>query len=89
MSLVGLGERKEFYEKSCSGALGPGSYDVKLPQDINKIKKRSRSDRPLAFGSGAVKELNALPANRFSPGPGFYNQLKQKSSFGREYLKSD
>lgn len=73
MSLVGLGKRDSLFSQTAAGALGPGSYDAKLPQDMNKIKKRSRSDRPLAFGSGAVKELNALPASKFSPGPGFYN----------------
>ena len=31
MSLVGLGERHDLYTKAQSGALGPGSYDYKLP----------------------------------------------------------
>ena len=60
MSLVGLSDRGDFYTKACSGTLGPGSYDYKNPKDINQVKKRSRSDRPLAFGSGAVKDLNKL-----------------------------
>lgn len=73
MSLVGLGERDGFYKQAGSGGLGPGSYDSKLPQDIQTIKKRSRSDRPMAFGSSAAKDLNKLGGNQFSPGPGFYN----------------
>ena len=89
MSLVGLGDRGDFYAKAGSGALGPGSYDYKNPKDINTVKKRSRSDRPLAFGSGAIKDINKLDGRQYSPGPGFYNQVKNKSSFAREYMKSD
>ena len=72
MSLVCLATRDDLYSKPASGNLGPGSYNVKLARDINKIKKRSRSDRPLAFGSGAPKELNKLQGYQYSPGPGFY-----------------
>ena len=43
----------------------------------------------MAFGSGAVKDLNKLDGRQYSPGPGFYNQIKNKSSFAREYMKSD
>ena len=89
MSIVGLGGREGFYQKYGSGGLGPGSYEPKLTKDLNPIKKRARSDRPLAFGSGAIKDLNRLGANQYSPGPGFYNQVKNKSSFAREYMKSD
>ena len=89
MSLVGLGARDDLYGKPATGGLGPGSYNVKLAKDISNIKKRSRSDRPLAFGSGAPKELNKLQGSVYSPGPGFYNQIKAKSSFAREYMKSD
>ena len=73
MSLVGLSNRQDLYKLAESGTLGPGSYDYKLSQDINQVKKRSRSDRPLAFGSGAFKDINKLGANQYSPGPGFYN----------------
>lgn len=89
MSLVGLGDRGDFYLKAATGALGPGAYDVKLAKDINPVKKRARSNRPLAFGSGAPKKLNELPGSQYSPGPGFYNQAKNKSSFTKEYMKSD
>ena len=90
MSLVGLGERGEVgNRRQTSAALGPGSYDTKNPKDLNQIKRRSRSDRPLAFGSGAPKDLNKLGGSQYSPGPGFYNQLKNKSSFTKEFMKSD
>ena len=89
MSLVGLSDRADLYIKAGSGALGPGSYDVKHARDLNQIKKRSRSDKPVAFGSGGIKQLNTLTGNQYSPGPGFYNQIKNKSSFAREYMKSD
>lgn len=75
MSLVGLSERITDNTKYGSGALGPGQYMPKHPNDIQKVKKRTRSVQPLlAFGSGAPKDLNKLGANQYSPGPGFYNQ---------------
>ena len=89
MSLVGLSNRADLYKLAETGTLGPGSYDYKLSKDINPVKRRANSNRPLAFGSGAVKDLNKLGANQYSPGPGFYNQVKNKSSFAREYMKSN
>lgn len=90
MSLVGLSERMGRETKYGSGALGPGQYNSVHPNDIQKIKKRTRSVQPLlAFGSGAPKDLNKLGANQYSPGPGFYNQQKAISSFHREFMKSD
>ena len=87
MSLVGLSDRDGFVPKAATGALGPGSYDAKLAKDIVTTKRRSRSDKPFAFGSGAVKTLNErLATNKYSPGPGFY-QVKNKASFTKEYMK--
>ena len=60
MSLVGLSDRADLYKMAGSGSLGPGSYDYKLAKDLNQVKKRSRSDKPVAFGSGGVKALNSL-----------------------------
>ena len=73
MSLVGLGDRGDFYAKAATGALGPGSYNVKLAKDLNPVRKRARSDRMHAFGSSAPKDLNVPTGNLYSPGPGFYN----------------
>ena len=63
MSLVGLSDRADLYNPTTTGALGPGAYDAKLTKDIGHVKRRSRSDRPLAFGSGAPKDLNRLGGN--------------------------
>ena len=87
MSLVGLSDREGFVPKAATGAIGPGSYDYKLAKDIVTTKRRSRSDRPFAFGSGAVKNLNNVSGtNVYSPAPGYY-QVKNKASFTKEYMK--
>ena len=43
-------------------SIGPGAYNFKLPQDLTSIKKRNPTDKPLAFGSGAARNINQLDA---------------------------
>ena len=89
MSFCGLGERGSYYVPSTTGNdLGPGSYTTKTMGELHQIKKRSPSDKPLAFGSGAARNINQLDSRKFSPGPGFY-QHKQKTTFNKEYMKSE
>ena len=91
MAFCGLDGRGDLlYKATEAGVLGPGSYDPK-PSFASEIasKKKTRRGKTLAFGSGKAKELNNLPGSQYSPGPGFYNFNKHKSSFVKEYMKSE
>ena len=69
MSFLDLAERGSYQPKSQTNEqLGPGAYDAdqkygvgyKLSHKLAGVRKRAPSDKPLAFGSVAARNLNEL-----------------------------
>lgn len=91
MSFTGLSERFSSIPKETqSGSLGPGAYNLdRAGRVFEELKKRVHSQKSPAFGSGMVRQVGAVEYIKFTPGPGFYNALKHKSSFGKEFMKSE
>ena len=91
MAFCGLDGRNDLlYKGTEAGGLGPGSYDPKPGFGQNNSPKRKPSRvKQVAFGTVKAKELNKLGGSQYSPGPGFYNFNKYKSSFVKEYMKSE
>jgi hypothetical protein len=91
MPFTGLQDRTSFlFKDTTSGELGPGSYNIDpAGKTFEHLKKRSKSQKPPAFGSGEEKQVSKVTNLKYTPGPGFYNAIKQKSSFTKEYMKSE
>jgi hypothetical protein len=91
MSFTGLSERFSSVPKETeSGTLGPGSYNLdRAGRLFENLKKRAHSQKAPAFGSGIVRQVGAVEYVKFTPGPGFYNAMKHKSSFNKEFMKSE
>ena len=92
MAFAGLDSRNDMMiNQTEAGQLGPGSYDPKPSFGANSSPKRKAPRRggSIAFGSSQKKEINTLDGKQYSPGPGFYNFNKYKSSFAIEFMKSE
>jgi len=91
MSFTGLSERFSSIQKETeSESLGPGAYNLdRAGRVFEELKRRVHSRKSPAFGSGMVRQVGAVEYVKFTPGPGFYNAVKHKSSFGKEFMKSE
>ena len=92
MAFAGLDSRHDMmYKHTEAGGLGPGSYDPKpaFGEKTSPKRKPPRRGGSVAFGSCQEKVINKLDGKQYSPGPGFYNFNKYKSSFSKEFMKSE
>jgi hypothetical protein len=82
MTITGLAERfSEKPKETESGPLGPGSYNLDMGGRLFlELKRRTQSQKAPAFGSNIPRKVGG-DDGKFTPGPGFYNALKNKSSF--------